>query len=249
MTPNHLDCGDVIDYDAYYRAQPGVDGARSARWRELSAIGKADHVTTLLSGAGRVHPRTVLEVGCGDGAVLAELGRRGLGPELVGVEVSASAAELAGRRREIRRVETFDGDRLPFADGSFEFVFASHVLEHVEDPLGLLREMRRVATDLVFVEVPLERNIAAQRPAAIARSEAAGHIQRFARTDIRRMLSEARLGLLGEISDPLPRSVRTFTDGQLRGTVKWGVRALLALSPAVGERVMTVHYAALGRVR
>ena len=238
----------MIDYDAYYRAQPGVDGDRSARWRELSAIGKADHVTKLLRGAGNARPRTVLEVGCGDGAVLAELGRRGLGPELVGLEVSASAAELAGNRPEIRRVETFDGDRLPFEDAAFEFVFATHVLEHVEDPLGLLREMRRVATGFVFVEVPLERNLAAQRPAAVARSEAVGHVQRYARTDIRRMLSESRLSLTGEISDPLPRSVRTFTDGQLRGTLKWGLRSLLALHPAVGERVMTVHYAALGRV-
>ncbi|MGA9859648.1 MAG: class I SAM-dependent methyltransferase [Solirubrobacteraceae bacterium] len=238
----------MIDYDAYYRDQPGVDGERSSRWRELSAIGKADHVTQLLARAGRRAPGAVLEVGCGDGAVLAELGRRGLGPDLVGVEVSSSAAELAASRPEIDRVQTFDGVRLPFADASFELVLATHVLEHVEDPLGLLREMRRVASALVFVEVPLETNLAAQRPAAIARSVAAGHVQRFRRADVRQLLTQSGLTLAGEISDPLPRAVRTFTDGEVRGTLKWAVRSLLALSPAVGERLMTVHYAALGAI-
>lgn len=37
----------------------------------------------------------------------------------------------------------YDGFRLPFADGSQDFVFASHVLEHVEHPLGMIRDWFR----------------------------------------------------------------------------------------------------------
>ncbi len=36
-----------VDYEAYYRAMPGVYGQLSARWRELSAVIKADHIATL----------------------------------------------------------------------------------------------------------------------------------------------------------------------------------------------------------
>lgn len=238
----------TVDYEAYYRPQPGVDGERSARWRQLSAIGKADHVWNLLARANLPLPASILEVGCGDGAVLAELGRRGAGRELVGLEVSASAAALARAHPEIDRVLTFDGATLPFADGAFELVVATHVLEHVRDPAALVVEMRRVSSRIVFVEVPLEDNLAARRPAAVARSRAVGHVQRFSRRDVRRLLAGAGCRVACDVCDPLPRSVRTFTDGQLRGTAKWAVRSMLAALPGAGPRLMTVHYAALATV-
>jgi SAM-dependent methyltransferase len=236
-----------VDYEAYYRAKPGVDGQRSARWRELSAVIKADHVATLLRRAGHGPPATILEVGCGDGAVLTAL-HRGLAPQahLVGAEISHSAAELARGRAEVAEVITFNpGDRLPLHDGAFALVLATHVLEHVDDPPGLLRELARVSAGLVCVEVPLEANVAAKRGQAMARSVAAGHVQRFSRADMRALIAEVGLTRLADLVDPLPRSVRVFQDGPALGTAKWAVRALLALPPGLGERLMTVHYAAL----
>jgi SAM-dependent methyltransferase len=38
-----------------------------------------------------------------------------------------------------------DVQRLPFADGSFDFAYCSHVLEHVDDPLEACNELMRVA--------------------------------------------------------------------------------------------------------
>lgn len=46
------------------------------------------------------------------------------------------------------------GDALPFADGSYDFVFASHVIEHFPDPIRALREWVRVARRYVVVVVP-----------------------------------------------------------------------------------------------
>jgi SAM-dependent methyltransferase len=186
-----------------------------------------------------------LEVGCGDGQVLTELAHRGFGPELVGIEVSETAASMARDHAEITRVATFDGERLPFPDASFPLVLATHVLEHVTDPLTLLQEMRRVATSFVVIEVPLESNLAARRPRAVALSRRVGHIQRFGRSDVRRLIAEAGLTRVAELTDPLPRRLRAFHDGRARGTAKWAVRSALLLLPK-GERLMTVHYAALG---
>ena len=83
-------------YDEAYSQTP-ERAAQYARWRALGAIGKADHVVALCERAG-VRPQSTLEVGCGDGALLCELHRRGFGGLLSGVEITdaAVAIDLAG---------------------------------------------------------------------------------------------------------------------------------------------------------
>ena len=48
-----------------------------------------------------------------------------------------------------------DGQFLPFADGAFDYVICSHVLEHVEDPTQLIAELERVAYR-GYIETPSE---------------------------------------------------------------------------------------------
>ena len=67
------------------------------RWRALGARSKADHAVVLCARAG-LRPETLVEIGCGDGALLAELGARGLAPVLDGFELSPTAAALARDR-------------------------------------------------------------------------------------------------------------------------------------------------------
>lgn len=231
----------ALDYDAYYQ---GTSGGREG-WRALGARGKADHVITLLERVSTA-PEAVLEVGCGDGAVLAELARRRAWRRLAGAEVSRTAAELAREQPGLSEVTLFDGARLPFEDDAFPLVLGTHVLEHVEAPATLLREMRRVSAELVLVEVPLERNLAARRPAAQALSREAGHVQRFDRRQLTGLLSDAGLTPISELVDPLTRELQVFREGSVKGTAKWLLRAIAARS-RLAERLMTVHYAVLAR--
>jgi len=225
---------------------PTADAERHGRWRAMSAVAKAEHVTALARRIGCDAPGVVAEVGCGDGAVLGELGRRGFGTTRVGFEISAAAVAIAAERPEIDEAAVFDGTRLPAADGAYDLAFATHVLEHVPAPAPLLREMMRVARAVV-VEVPLERNISARRPAARAMSEAAGHVQRFDRAAIRRLVTDAGWQVRGEIVDPLGAEVHLFgrrsPAARAKGRAKWAVRRALAVSPALGTRLVTMHYA------
>lgn len=71
---------------------------------------------------------------------------------------STSDAQLryTGRRMPVDVIAR--ADDLPFAADSFVFVLASHVLEHLPDPIGALKEWLRVAQRFVFVVLPQPDN-------------------------------------------------------------------------------------------
>jgi SAM-dependent methyltransferase len=235
------------DLSGFYDSAYARGGERHARWRELGARGKADHVVELARRA-ELSTERVAEVGCGDGALLAELSRRGFGGELAGYEISEAALELARDRRipRLRTLELFDGSKLPVEDAHYDLGVLSHVLEHVPEPLPLLRETAR-ACRAVIVEVPLERNLSGSRVGKRAGSEAIGHVQELDRAAVRELVEAAGLRVEADLLDPLPAAVHTFfagdVRGRARGLAKAAVRgAVFRASPWLAERTFTLHY-------
>ncbi len=233
--------------DGYSLPDP-EEAARMGRWRALGARSKADHVVTLCARAG-IRPQTLVEIGCGDGALLAELGARGVAPVLDGFELSPPAAEIARERGVARRVEVFDGHEVPAEDGEYDLAVLSHVLEHVPEPMSLLREAARVAP-AVLIEVPLEDNRSARRDDKRAEAARIGHIQFFDRKAMHALVRVAGLRIAAELSDPLPHAHHAFfaeTRGErATAAVKTGVRrAAWRALPRAAERLFTVHYACL----
>jgi SAM-dependent methyltransferase len=234
-------------YEQAYSHEP-AQAALYARWRALGAVGKADHVIALCERAG-VRPASTLEVGCGDGALLCELRRRGFGGRLSGVEITDAAVAIARQREEIDSVARYDGARLPDADGAHDLGILSHVLEHVPDPSALLAETAR-ACGAVVVEVPLEANVSARRAAKREHAAEVGHLQRLDRDAARQMVARAGLQIAGELEDALPLAAHRFFASSARaraqGSLKWAARSSLhAAAPALARRLFTVHYACL----
>lgn len=234
-------------YEGHYAAEGG-DAALYGGWRELCGEGKADHVAALARRLPEA-PRTIADVGCGDGVLLTLLARRGMGERRHGFEISERAVAIAAGRPEVERVQRFDGSRLPVADASYDLGILSHVLEHVPDPAPLLGEVAR-ACRAVVVEVPLEDNRSAGRPAAERARREIGHLHRFDRAGIRELAASAGLRVVAELADPLPREVHLyFANGatqRARALVKAGLRrGLFRVAPRLAERTFTVHYACL----
>ncbi|KIW70512.1 hypothetical protein PV04_02774 [Phialophora macrospora] len=93
---------------------------------------------------------TILDVGCGPGTITADLAAFVPHGNVVGGDAVESVLEQAkgfASSRGLTNItfQKIDGNALPFADNSFDIVFAHQVLQHVKDPVGILREMRRVA--------------------------------------------------------------------------------------------------------
>jgi SAM-dependent methyltransferase len=96
------------------------------------------------------HPLRVIDVGCG----LGSYGRSLLadGYEWMGAEVDAAdCAELTRLGLPHRHV---DGRSLPFSDASFDAALCLEVLEHLDEPAAVLREIHRVAPRQLLVSVP-----------------------------------------------------------------------------------------------
>ncbi len=86
----------------------------------------------------------VLDVGCGPGALAAELARR-LGPAAVcAAEPSATFAAAARARLPGVDVRQAAAEQLPFPDAAFDAALAQLVVHFMTDPVAGLREMARV---------------------------------------------------------------------------------------------------------
>ena len=82
----------------------------------------------------------ILDVGCGTGANLLMLAEYG---DAEGVDISEDALAFC-RERGLDKVRLGAGEQLPYDDGTFDLVTAFDVVEHMDDDLAGLREMRRV---------------------------------------------------------------------------------------------------------
>lgn len=87
-------------------------------------------------------PVKMLEVGCGDGAMLKLLKAQGI--EAQGVDASSSGIQrcaAAGLRAQCLDVSV---DGLPFGDDEFDMVVSLETLEHLMNPYYAVQEVRRV---------------------------------------------------------------------------------------------------------
>jgi ubiquinone/menaquinone biosynthesis C-methylase UbiE len=91
----------------------------------------------------------VLDVGCGVGSIALDIARRIAPGRIVGIDRDGGQLEVArvsAEERSIGNAEFLEGavDVLAFDDAAFDVVYANAVLQHVPEPVHVLKEMRRV---------------------------------------------------------------------------------------------------------
>ena len=91
----------------------------------------------------------VLEVGCGVGAQTAILAKRNPGIRLTSIDVSADSVRKTSRlvrELDLKQVEVKQADlyRSGLPPASYDHLFICFVLEHLEDPLGALRILKKL---------------------------------------------------------------------------------------------------------
>lgn len=103
-----------------------------------------DRIPRCLRMVAELSPPRLLDVGCGDGFFMALAASKGAGQDrMAGLELNAQAAEAA-RARGFECERWNAEEPFPFADASFDMVFAGEIIEHLVDPETMLAEARRV---------------------------------------------------------------------------------------------------------
>ncbi len=103
----------------------------------------SDHSRQTLADTYAGPAGRVLDLGCGAGDSIDLFRSLDPGVDWVGADVERSP-EVAARTRTDAEFVTFDGERLPFGDGSFDLVYCKQVLEHVRHPGQVVAEAARV---------------------------------------------------------------------------------------------------------
>ncbi|HEX6279790.1 MAG TPA: class I SAM-dependent methyltransferase [Pyrinomonadaceae bacterium] len=101
---------------------------------------KTEKLAKVITGSHSGQLNKVLVVGCGDGIEAAILAAE-LKAGVTGIDLLADFDPLA---KTMCLLKTGDAMNLEFESGSFDLVFSYHALEHIEDPIRALKEMRRV---------------------------------------------------------------------------------------------------------
>lgn len=112
---------------------------------------------TLNGFVAQADPTLVLDAGCGEGFVTQYIAERNPDLKITGVDLSREAIEYAkehfGEKATFRTGSVY---KLPFSDKSFDLVVCSEVLEHLDEPLKALQELKRVSRKHVLITVPRE---------------------------------------------------------------------------------------------
>jgi 2-polyprenyl-3-methyl-5-hydroxy-6-metoxy-1,4-benzoquinol methylase len=142
-------------------------------------------------------------------------GRRIAPGRIVGIDLEDPklAAEWAGRTRPNLTFAAMEVEQLPFADGEFELVAATEVLEHVTDPERALAEMTRAAGRHLLVSVPHEplwRALNMARGAYLRQlGNTPGHLNHWTQRSFVSLLG--RYGEVVEVRSPFPWTMLLVT--------------------------------------
>lgn len=158
--------------------------------------------------------KRILDVGCGTGAILKQLGS----PERnVGIDLAPEAISFC-QKRGLTNVQQGDICALPFADGSFDAVICSSVLYHewVLDVAGALREMHRVLRPdgLLLINLPAFNFLHSQHDDAVMTA------RRFRKPEVRDLLERenfhvVRLSYWTSLLFPAAIAARTFGGSEM----------------------------------
>ncbi|MFH1833034.1 MAG: class I SAM-dependent methyltransferase [Candidatus Levyibacteriota bacterium] len=103
-----------------------------------------------------LNPKTILDVGCGEGFTLNEFLINNVGKKLEGVDNSHNSLSIGAELFPNLSLKYADIYKLPYKDNSFDLVLCLEVMEHLKEPKKAISEIMRVSKKYTIISVPNE---------------------------------------------------------------------------------------------
>ncbi|MCW2997536.1 MAG: class SAM-dependent methyltransferase [Solirubrobacterales bacterium] len=170
----------------------------------------ANFESTLAELFAMSDPKSLLDVGCGEGVLIHEWAQQIAPARVVGLDLEEASIQAGWEQRQADNLEYKIMDvsqkGLPFADDEFDVATAIEVLEHVPDPAQTVAEMARVASRWLLVSVPREplwRGLNVARGAYLKElGNTPGHVNHWSKKSFVKLLSQH--GEVVEARSPFP---------------------------------------------
>ncbi len=203
-------------------------------WHREDSAWKATQITHMMDRFG-LRPVTVLDVGCGRGGVLDALAPKlPMATRLLGCDPSPHAID-GGRAIRDPRVELIQGG--PPAGEVFDLLLCIDVLEHVEDYIGFLRDLRGRAEHTIL-HIPLDtsaQSVVRAEPLLDLRRRS-GHLHYFTRDTALATLETAGYEVEGAFYTR--GSLERPPQSALAMLARWPRRALFSADPDLASRLL-----------
>lgn len=176
-----------------------LENAQKFKWSSISGNlnpERVSHLETYLLG------QKVLDAGCGGGAYVEFLSRKGL--EVTGIDKYEEFLQVA--REQGRQGTYVQGDltHLPFSDKTFDCTYCFDVLEHIDDQLAI-QELARVTKKRLIIAVPKEDEIMHNFNLTFLHYQDKTHLRNYTESSLKILVSKimySKIAIFSELAIP-----------------------------------------------
>ena len=202
-----------------------VDGTyleNNPAWHSGDSEWKANQIFQILQSNNQ-NPRSVVEVGCGAGGVVARLAKLMHEAKFVGYDISSQAIELA-KPKASDRVQFALGDYLVTQNQSFDLAICADVFEHIDDYFNFLRRLASKQNQVVF-HVPLDLSLVSTLfPTILIKTrKLVGHVHYFNKETAEATIKDCGFDI---VDSRITAGCLAFPEPGVKGRLFWAIRKI-----------------------
>jgi SAM-dependent methyltransferase len=204
-------------------------------WHSGDSEWKASQIFQILR-SNHQSPKSVVEVGCGAGGVVAELAKLMHETKFVGYDVSSQAIELA-KLKASDRVQFVLGDYFAMQNQIFDLAVCADVFEHIDDYLGFLRKLASKQKQVVF-HVPLDLSLVSTLfPSILIKTrKLVGHVHYFNKETAEATIRDCGFDI---VDNRITAGCLAFPEPGIKGKLFWIIRkASFSISPSFAAKTL-----------
>lgn len=204
-------------------------------WGSDESLWKAGLVRDILARQN-IQPASICDVGCGAGVVLRELQRTFPDAELTGYDIAPALVDFWSKHEDTK-ISFHAEDFLAHDGRTYDVILMMDVVEHLQDPLGFLSQIRQRAK-YVVLHIPLDLDAVSvfREKGLLYVREKTGHVHYFTRKLALAVLEDSGLEIIEDyFTDAYRTAPGLSVKSKLAGLIR---RAVFAFAPQAGPRLL-----------